>query len=620
MKRTATASLSVSLRVSLLLGVTSLAPAVSAQATNLPISFGLKDNNTVSLFWDTIGPNIQPTTAVVSPWFKINAQGQPDIPWTFTGAPLSSRTIANKTGFGLQGSNQSIVIEEDTDNEKRNDHVKVFEMRFDFNPRNGTMTPELLKPSSNTRLRNIRRTVTPLAIGSGWRRMTFDADIDPQPANEVFRWSLTTGSSADGAIIDDVYENTHCELNKFFQDDEPLGFRTGFRVDVQAASGNANCFGTAHSFHNNQESFWVSAGTPAGQRNKLFQFSRQGQLLRTYDQPIVPSVPGARGMRDLAVDESGPFIYGGQEADAGGVSWSLFCFDVTTGVFDPNKTVKVSGLPQGFIMRALAFNPFGEGGQGTFWTSDFGGQIYEISRNTGAVIRNAQSGTSNIYGMGFDRIRGMLYFFSQATQAGDPRNVRVVGTQYEVAYLRPTGVKFYGDMSVSGSSTGRGGIAGGMDAYHLPSGQLRFVCLSQATSDTIYELAGPFQYGFSCGGGIRMNGVPFQGNQNFEMVLHGVNGARSATLFLGMSRSQMASIQLPAALDGLGLTNCSVLASLDIEVGNAQVNGNEARLRVPLPAIPALHYMKTYWQWVYLDAQANSRGLALSPGGETVIY
>ncbi len=596
----------------LMLAVAVAVPA-QVQVVNPPPWWMVSDNNTVSVAWEfatgpTVGTAVAPTQQVAPPWFQ-------GAPWQFTGNLQWIPSLSTRSGVIALSASGVGRLAAAVDNDPRIDWVKVFWMQSEYQRSSSVgVTSRLIEPN-NTKLRNIEERVEQLA--SGWERLTLSAEIFPQPDTEVYEFSFNNLAGATQAV-DMTYGTTRCVPKETMEGGEALGMPTGFQVDVETLTGNSRCVGVCFTSFGGRSRYWVSAaGQSPGSPHQLYEIDVNGSLIASHNQPTTVGNPSLVGMRDLAVGAAGRLIYGGMDNAPG--QPLVFVFDVQTRQFLPGSTITLQS-PVGVTPRALAFQPDGNLGQGTLWTSDHGGAVHEFALN-GQLLRTvSSSGATQIRAAAYDPIWGRLYWFARAGSA-DPRNIRVVGTEFDLATLSPTGVGFYGDLNVGGVAS-PGGVAGGLELYRRPTGEVRLLCLSQAGPggrDTIYELAGVFDYGHSCAGGIGMNGIPYQQNGNWQVTLRGVPRATVASLNLGFSKTMFGGVPLPIELDAYGLPRCAVLASLDVSAGVAVVSGGSAAITIPLPLSPALYYSRAYWQWITLDPSAPG-SMVLSRGGQTVIY
>ncbi|MCH8275276.1 MAG: PEP-CTERM sorting domain-containing protein [Armatimonadetes bacterium] len=223
---------------------------------------------------------------------------------------------------------------------------------------------------------------------------------------------------------------------------------------------------------------------PAGGRaNVVYLMDATGTVTGQYNE-IAAAAGDAWGYRDGAADRNNNVYFGW----GGGVARHRA--DGTGGVLQfPNLT------PTSTI-RALAFDPTGNGGLGSFWTANFGSALYELNMTTGAVITTHLNLDSwSLYGLSYDDATGDLWGHSRNSTATNEAEV----IEISKGTGRTTGVGFFtaSVYGVPGSSPGGFGIQGGLSAYRAGGGYT-LAGVFQATSDTGFtsdtagNLTGPF--------------------------------------------------------------------------------------------------------------------------------
>lgn len=211
--------------------------------------------------------------------------------------------------------------------------------------------------------------------------------------------------------------------------------------------------------------FWVSrrgTGTSTVVPHSLLEIDQNGALVST-----VPQGPGASGgawgHRDGATDwyAGGTNLFFGDEL-------GIHCYDMTSGVpvyITGAHPVMATNGPQlvtfpfnaanisvGGTSRALAYNPGGDGGNGSFWVANFGSSLVEIGLN-GTVLNTFVVGTNlppqwSAYGLAFNLQTGMLWVNSAPAGSAtvlpsiaeiDPATGIFTGRQFAVAGNLTTG-------------------------------------------------------------------------------------------------------------------------------------------------------------------------------------
>lgn len=355
--------------------------------------------------------------------------------------------------------------------------------------------------------------------------------------------------------------------------------------------------------------YWVTSRrdvSKTGTKHMLFEIffdaTTKTWKVNAYPQPAGVQT-SAWGIRDLAYDGV-LHIYGG--AENAFTNSTVFAFNVVTKKWDSLQNWKAPAAVG--TTRALAFDPNGNGGKGSMWTANWSSAVYEFDR-TGKVLRTTSSLHPSTYGAAYDPVRKTVWFYGQRLTATNS-TIRVAATEMSTATLKPTGNKLIGDLGIPG--TVPGGIAGGLDFY-VKNGNPVLLLLTQATSDTIYEIYGRFNYGTSSGGEIFMNGTyPLTGNASFKFNLRGATGSL-ALLMLGTKK-----VDIPLAIAGFRAGSRLHVAPPFILMSAAITSGT-AVFPVPIPNDPSLKKASTFWQAVEINPSSASV-LGLSKGGETVLY
>src|SRR5262249_8813169 len=107
----------------------------------------------------------------------------------------------------------------------------------------------------------------------------------------------------------------------------------------------------------------------------IYEFDARGQLLGSFHQPAVHDA-SAWGMRDLEWD--GQSILGGSEAGIAVIDRAGNPVNVVlanNGLQPVVQPIQVPGLA---VVRAIALDKGGNGGNGSVFAADFGSSLYEI--------------------------------------------------------------------------------------------------------------------------------------------------------------------------------------------------------------------------------------------------
>lgn len=415
----------------------------------------------------------------------------------------------------------------------------------------------------------------------------------------------------------------HAQLGKYVNHPNFPGGPT-HRLDVQAiisasSSYTVNaCLGVEID---NFGTIWVSARrdtTATTNPHMLYELkwntTTQKWDVTGYQQPT-GTQGSSWGIRDLAFDGV-IHLYGGCEFSY--TSNKIFAFNVATKKWDSSKDVTVTGSPVG-TCRALAFDNSGDGGKGSLWYGDFSSAHVEVDL-TGKVLRQVPNVQPSCYGAAYDPDRKTVWWFGQgySTAANSATYPQVVGTEIWVSDGSKTGNRFIGDRGIAPSAGYHaGGIAGGMAFYKDQAGTPLFLCLHQATADTVSQLYGRFNYGTGSDGVISMNDhacsgllLPSQTQSSFGLRLNS-STAVAGVLILGFSKS---SIPLVAPFaPGSSLYTIPNIVGPGVPVATAK-----AEMAFPIPNDKALDQLGLWFQWAGVHTAAPFL-LSTTDGGEVVI-
>ena len=243
------------------------------------------------------------------------------------------------------------------------------------------------------------------------------------------------------------------------------------RADLGIQTGNI--FHTGIQYVPGADFYWGSARDAVG--NRVYKFDNMGNLLAGQG---FTQIAGANtdlwGYRDMASD--GTFLYGGW---AGGVARHNIN-DGSGGV------LHIAGAAPGGVgtWRALAYDPTGDSGNGSFWTASFGSALVEVRAVNGALLNTFPNLDGwSLYGLAYDPFTGNLWGYSSPNQ-GDI-------VEIDTTTGRETGLRYTpGCIPGTGGPTGLCQIQGGLTA--VPGGAFGstlstwdLVSLGQATSDSI---------------------------------------------------------------------------------------------------------------------------------------
>ena len=626
------------LRAPFLLSLLAIGATLAAQTpTKPPPWWNVQDDVTVSLSYNFSGPTpFQPTTAVVPSWYSPTVTAF-TVPPAVTLIPqLNGHT--DVLGIVGSGAPRSGLLKLKVDNDPHLDWVKIFWFQFDsFEGASGSIRKAIEQDLGQYKRTIVSETSVPL--GSGWNQVTIEAQLIPQPGDETVDWTMT--ETALGAVaIDNLFVSSKCVKPGPDETGDAMGQIEGFAIDLTNSTG-ADCraaavtFGPAPTF---ARSYWISTrATLTGAFHQVIRLNQSGGPISTTPLPQ-STVTAPSGATDLAVEtvQIAPgvvqqFVYAlvdSRTAATNGVV--LYQIDASSGLL-----VGAVPLPSFPALVAvpnqdlgLAFDPSGNTGQGTFWvtaTTQLGnGVALEFARN-GVLLDTKSNLPPQCGGLGYDDALGNFYGFSSAVQASPSGPVQVNGFEWSGYDFALTGNRFCGDLTLANPGGPRGGVARGFDVYRTRgslTSELRLVCVVQAANrQYLYELAGPFGFGWSQFGRCKMRGgVPFLGNNNFQVALTGVPDALFGMMYLGFSNTTYSGLPLPLPLTTLGMPEGSLSISLDISGPLAPPSApGEFSLGIAIPPTPLLGYAPVFFQWILLDPNVPGF-LAASQAGKTVLY
>lgn len=253
-------------------------------------------------------------------------------------------------------------------------------------------------------------------------------------------------------------------------DPATLGDQTFGPIDVGAAIGETGVLGVQYL---NGQYFVTSRVLTGDGLNRVYVFDGSGNLVDEFVQQFGAELD-AWGYRDGASD--GTFLYFGW---GGGIARHEASPPYT------GTRIVSGGGPNG-TWRALAYDPDGNNGAGSLYSTDFGDSIVEITL-TGSVLRTLPNLDAwSIYGLAFDHTTGNLwasdYDYSLGT-GGLPPTVCEIDTNIG----RKTGTCFENDYGVPGNPGFpiHGGLTEVVGGAGGSGNELDVVALLQALSDTL---------------------------------------------------------------------------------------------------------------------------------------
>lgn len=205
---------------------------------------------------------------------------------------------------------------------------------------------------------------------------------------------------------------------------------------------------------------FVSARGPGGAPpHKIYELSETGVLLGSFNQPSVhDSSPW--GIRDLAVDNAGNLI--------GGSENGITIFDSQTGALvnsvsannGPQPVVQpIRGLALGSLgtFHGMAFDPSGDGGNGSLWSASFHSALIEFNL-AGDPLHTFQAANWSIYGIAIDPVTGNLLVnsapdFGRISEVASGTGL-LTGRSIPMALPGVAGVTLQGGLSLASSTAG----------------------------------------------------------------------------------------------------------------------------------------------------------------------
>lgn len=242
-------------------------------------------------------------------------------------------------------------------------------------------------------------------------------------------------------------------------------------IDATAQSGgNAQSLGVAYESLT-QQIFSTARGSVGSTAapHSIYVYDTAGNLLSTLPQSAASDLT-TWGYRDGASSIVGQLFFGWDGGidvyDAPGVaptaltpSTSVIAANgpqpIPAGGINPNT---INNVDIGGTHRAVAFDFFGNGGNGSFFIANFGSSVYEIAVDGTLLNTFANTDAWSAYGMAYDSDSDTLWINS-APNAGQLKQYAIDRVN---ATLTPTGLAF--DRKNPGSAQGGLDIvAGGLD-------------------------------------------------------------------------------------------------------------------------------------------------------------
>ncbi|HEX6811151.1 MAG TPA: hypothetical protein VF384_05985 [Planctomycetota bacterium] len=609
----------------LLAGLLCGAAALAQTPVKPPPWWAVPDNVTLSLYWDfSAGPSSPPSFVVAAPWYNPLVTGA-----TFSPNIVAIPTLAGHTdcvGMLPTGVPQVGSFEMQVDNDPHLNWIKIFWIQFDaFEGTSGDIASEI-----EQNLAQYGRAIVAVEsepIGGGWERVTISAELIPQPDDEEIEWDFL--ENANGTIaIDNLFVSSRCVKPGPDEDGDALGSVVpGTFLDLTALTG-ADCVsaavteGPAPLF---LPTYWVGT-RPTGGPPQVIRIL-QGAVIGQTPLPGLPAPFGACALTEEVVGSgvaTQQFVYALVDSRPAG-QVVLHRLDVTGAILGSTPLVAfppIVQVPQQDF--GLAFDPSGHLGAGSFWVSTAAGTAFEFDRS-GAQILDQRTIPPGCAGLGYDHTLGSFYGFSRAPQPSPPGNLQVNGFEWSGYDFQTTGVRFCGDLRLANPGGPPGGIATGIEAWRpsgSPTSQLQLICVVDVPGQNkafLYELAGPYGFGWSQLGRCGMAGLPFAGS-TFQVTLRGVPNSLGALLFIGLSNQTYLGAPLPVPLATIGWSESYLSISPDMNAGLVLPSApGSFAFPFALPALPGISYTPLFFQWIVLDSKVPGM-LCATQAGKTVVY
>src|SRR5262249_9899083 len=172
------------------------------------------DNDTVSIYWSfdngpPLGnPYLHHPNSVVPPWYNFPA---PDDGFTHPAPITWLPTVTNHTGcigFTGTGAPLSALLSLVVANDPRVNWIKVFFVQVDVTD---SATEKVVSAIREVlgQYKRVSLSDSSVALGSGWSRVTINAELLPQPDWEAMDFTLT--EQALGTVaIDNLFVSSKC--------------------------------------------------------------------------------------------------------------------------------------------------------------------------------------------------------------------------------------------------------------------------------------------------------------------------------------------------------------------------------------------------------------------------
>ncbi len=274
-----------------------------------------------------------------------------------------------------------------------------------------------------------------------------------------------------------------------------LDVNTPTNMGIPGGTGNIGALGVAYvettaggrELHISARGSTDASGNyNANPPHSVFVYDLQGNLLRNYGQDPTSDAT-VWGYRDGASDHnwSDPAIFWGNDngiyvMDSNGAARTTYMAANGVQTLPANP---IAGTAQAVLAncRAVAYDPNGDSGNGSWWTATFGSDLIECDKNGNILTQHIFNGSWSLYGLAMDPITGMLWGNS-SPNAG------------RLAEIDPATGQETGRTVIPGGNLAIDGIQGGLDIIgsggvaNSPVGGNDLVALQQSDPDRAIAL------------------------------------------------------------------------------------------------------------------------------------
>ena len=367
-----------------------------------------------------------------------------------------------------------------------------------------------------------------------------------------------------------------------------LGAPSGLDLDVQSIVRSATGVDYPEMFgvESNATSYFITAAGN-GSPHVLLELDVNGQFITSHLQPAAVQ-RSPNGLQGLTTD--GTWLWAGTRSGT-----SLHAFHLATRQWDPTANIPIGQSPIQ-TPRALAFNPNGNQGSGSFWVADPINGIFEIDRQSHVLHVVAELPGDSV-GLAWNARPNTLGIYSLAVAVSQ---VRPMVQELDPSSGQWTGQRFLID-------SGHVGLSPRGAALRVENDLARYVLLGRGNSMRLYAVNAQARYGVSSGPRILFpGGGAIGGNASFSLQVAGAHGSHALLL---MSLAP-ANTYLPGLIpEGTELlVQVPAVAAL-----GTSLNRGEGLIQMPLPS--GIPEGDVFFQWWIPDPILITPGQVSEGGG-----